>query len=58
MKTNNHKKKTQPGKNRKQLNKNLTIDESVFEKLLGKAVRQLPFSPKKSGKAKHQTSAH
>lgn len=38
--------------------KNLAIDESAFEKLLGKAVKQLPFSPKKSGKVKHQTSSH
>lgn len=40
-----------------QRKKELTIDESVFEKLLGKAVRQKPFSPKKSGKAKRQTSS-
>ena len=38
-------------------NKKLTIDESVFEKLLTKATKQLPFSLKKSGKAKHQTSS-
>lgn len=39
------------------LNKNLTINELVFEKLLIRATKQLPFSPKKSGKAKRQTSS-
>ena len=37
--------------------KDLTINESVFEKLLTKATKQLPFSPKKYGKAKLQTSS-
>lgn len=37
--------------------KDLIIDESVFEKVLGKATKQLPFSPKKSGKVTRQTSS-
>ena len=40
-----------------QRKKELTIEESLFEKLLGKATKQLPFSPKKSEKAKRQTSS-
>ncbi len=38
--------------------KELTINENIFEKILTKATKQLPFSPKKSGKAKRQTSSH
>lgn len=37
--------------------KNPTVDENVFEKLLTKAAKQLPFSPKKSEKTKRQTSS-
>lgn len=39
----------------RQNKKDLIIEESIFEKILTKATKQLPFSPKKSGKAKRQT---
>lgn len=44
-------KKKKLGSNKKAL----TIDENIFEKILTKATKQKPFSPKKSEKAKRQT---
>ena len=43
------KKKLRQGK------KELIIDEDIFERILIKASKQLPLSPKKSAKAKRQT---